>query len=300
MEITLGPVLYDWPKDRLKGFYKEAAGWDVDTVYIGEVVCTKRKGLSAKELGEIAEDLTKAGKKVYLSTPAVVATEDELELVKGLAALGLPVEANDASALAVAEAGGLKIAAGPHITTYNASGMEFLKSVGVDRVTFPVELPKESVAFNTENTDLTTEVFAHGKVPLAFSWRCYTARSFGHTKENCHYECRQFPEGMEIKDLDKNPLFTINGTSILSADTYSLVDRVEELREMGLDALRISPHPEHTGEVIELFRKRIDGLVTPGDGVKAVKELTAGKICNGWFIGAAGKEFLMENEALVV
>ncbi len=300
MEITLGPVLYDWPKDRLKGFYEEAAGWAVDTVYIGEVVCTKRKGLSVEEAGEIAARLVSAGKKVYLSTPAVVSTEEELELVRGLASLGLPVEANDASALAVAEVEGLKIAAGPHITTYNASGMEFLKSVGVERVTFPVELPKESVAYNTEHAGLTTEVFAHGRVPLAFSWRCYTARSFGHSKENCHYECRQFPEGMEIKDLDKNPLFTINGTSILSADTYSLVDRVEELRAMGLNALRVSPHPEHTGAIIELFKRRIDGLVTPGEGVKAIKELTAGKLCNGWFDGAAGKEFLMENEALVI
>ena len=233
MEITLGPVLYDWSKDRLIEFYKEAVALDVDTVYIGEVVCIKRRGLSPEEIGEIAGRLAKAGKKVYLSTPAVVSTEEELKLVRRLSESGLPMEANDASGLAVAEGKGLPVAAGPHITTYNRSDMEFLKGVGVERVIFPVELSREAIAYNTKNTDLTTEVFAHGKVPLAFSWRCYTARSFGHTKENCKYECRRFPEGMEIKDLDKNPLFTINGTSILSADTYTLIDRVEELTRDG-------------------------------------------------------------------
>ena len=34
MELTLGPVLFEWKKQDLLAFYEEAAEWPVDTVYV--------------------------------------------------------------------------------------------------------------------------------------------------------------------------------------------------------------------------------------------------------------------------
>jgi collagenase-like PrtC family protease len=298
LEITLGPVLFDWSRNTLLDFYKEAAEMDVDTVHIGEVVCSKRAGLSIEDIDKTAKMLTDAGKKVYLSTLTIVANEPELEHIRKLAALPYQVEANDMSAIAISK--GKDIAAGPHILAYNPGDVEVLKSAGVTRVSFPVELPLEAVAHNIKETGIMGEVFAHGKVPLAFSWRCYSARAYGHTRENCEHECRQDPEGIVIRNLDKEELFTINGTSILSADTYTMVDKIEELRSAGVGSLRISPDPEDTARVVEIFRARVDGKLSPEEGLAKIKELVPGGLCNGWYSGKAGREFMIETENILI
>ena len=235
MEITLGPVLYDWPRDRLFSFYEEVLEMEVDTVYLGEVVCAKRVGLSVADIGSLAARLEEAGKKVFLSTPAVVSNEEELDYIRALTALGFDIEANDVSAIAIA--GKRARAAGPHITTYNAEDVNYLKRLGMERVIFPVELSRGSVAHNIKETGVYGEVFAHGRVPLAFSWRCYTSRLHGRSKDECAHDCLKYPEGLLLRNLDEKPVFTINGTSILSADVYTLVGFVEDLSGIGVKAL---------------------------------------------------------------
>ena len=42
MQIALGPILYFWPKAKVKAFYRQVAESDVDRVYLGETVCSKR------------------------------------------------------------------------------------------------------------------------------------------------------------------------------------------------------------------------------------------------------------------
>ena len=39
MKLALGPLLYYWPREAVLAFYREAAGWPVDCVYLGETVC---------------------------------------------------------------------------------------------------------------------------------------------------------------------------------------------------------------------------------------------------------------------
>ena len=42
-ELTLGPILFHWPADKKRDFYFQIADESpVDTVYIGEVICSKR------------------------------------------------------------------------------------------------------------------------------------------------------------------------------------------------------------------------------------------------------------------
>ena len=255
MELTLGPVLFDWKRKDLLKFYEDAARMAVDTVYLGEAVCSRRRGLTLTDIKEIADMLKENGKKVYLSTLAIVSTEEELSYIRELCALGFAIEANDISAVSIALEKGLQCAAGPHITTYNTDDIAFLKRVGVTRATFPVELPDAAIEYNAQKSDIFTEVFAHGKVPLAFSWRCYTSRAFGLTSSNCEFDCRKYPDGMEINSLDDEPIFTINGKSILSNNTYTLIDSVDELKSMKVGALRISPQFENTGEITMIFNE---------------------------------------------
>lgn len=292
MEITLGPVLFEWRQDEIMRFYEEAAKMDVDRVYVGEVVCTRKIGLRFNDIEAIIKTLQDAGKKVTLSSLAVISNEDELEFTRKLLSYGCSVEANDMAVFNMADPGESEIFAGPHITSYNVPTIEFLKSVGVKRVAFPVELPKESIEYNIKRTGIFGEVFAHGKMPLAFSWRCYTSRAFGLTKTGCRHDCMKFADGMELKTVEGEPLFCINGTSILSASTCSLVELVEDLKTIGVQAIRISPQYKNTARIAEVFRARLNGTLGPAEGLKELKAITEGSFSNGWYHGGAGKDYL--------
>ncbi|MEK6790764.1 MAG: U32 family peptidase [Deltaproteobacteria bacterium] len=292
MELTLGPVLFEWKKDALLSFYAEAASMPVDRVYIGEAVCVKKRGLGFDELRSVVSQLEKAGKKVVLSSLAVISNEEELEFTRRLIALHPSIEANDMSIMNMADAKKIEVFAGPHITTYNGPSIEFLKDAGVRHVTFPVEMSRESMSYCVRETGISSEVFAHGKAPLAFSWRCYTSRAHGLDKTSCKHHCAMYPDGMELKTLEGKPIFTIAGTSILSADVYTLIDFVEDLREIGVAALRISPQYKNTAAVVQTFRKRLDGDISAEEAVQTLREASTGGFCNGWYAGKAGSALI--------
>ena len=67
LKLTLGPLLYFWPRDNVLSFYKEVASWPVDTVYLGETVCSRRRELRLRDWLTIGEALQAAGKEVVLS-----------------------------------------------------------------------------------------------------------------------------------------------------------------------------------------------------------------------------------------
>lgn len=292
MELTLGPVLFDWPKDEFFRFYEQAAAMDVDRVYIGEVVCSRKLGFAQSDLRAIISLLEGAGKKVTLSSLAVISNEDELEFTRRLLDYGCSIEANDMAVFNMADPKSREVFAGPHITAYNAPTIEFLKSIGVNRVTFPVEMSKGSFEYCLRQTGVFGEVFAHGKVPLAFSWRCYTSRAFGLSKTNCKHDCLRYPDGMDLKTVDGKDIFSVNGTSVLSADTYTLIEFVDSLREAGAGALRISPQHSGTGRVVEVFRARMNGTMDSSEALAELKAVTAGGFSNGWYLGGAGKDYI--------
>ena len=290
MELTLGPVLFEWKKEELIDFYEEVSRMPVDLVYLGEVVCSKKKGLKPKEVEEVARLLEGCGKRVAISTLALVSNEEELKLVRELAELPFPIEANDMSALGIVDASKKDVFAGPHIEVYNRQTVEFLKKIGIKRITFPVELPRDSIKYNIENTGIAAEVFSHGNLPLAFSWRCYTSRAYGLKKHNCRRHCSMWPEGMELKTLKGERLFTINGTSILSARPATLIESIRDLEEIGVRALRISPGRKHTKDTVNIFRETIDGKVSPKEALSELRSIHGDEFVNGWYPGTAGKD----------
>lgn len=298
MKLAIGPILFDWKKEEILRFYDEVADMPVDRVYLGEVVCAKKKGLNVEDLEKIGKKLEKAGKEVVVSSLAVVSNEDELKLVRDMASLPFPVEANDMGVFNIVKSqesevrSQKKIIAGLHITTYNVPSIQFLQGLGVERVVFPVELARDSVAHCIQHTSIDAEVFGHGKAPLAFSWRCYTSRSYGLNKSNCRHHCKEHPDGMLLKTIDGEPTFTINGTSVLSARTYTLVEAIEDLQAIGVSALRISPQYQHTKKIADVFKKRLNGIIGLDEGLAMLKETSPQGFCNGWYFGKAGKEYV--------
>ena len=58
MKLSLGPILYYWPKTQVYDFYEKVLDWDVDIVYLGETACAKRRELSTKDWIALAKKVS--------------------------------------------------------------------------------------------------------------------------------------------------------------------------------------------------------------------------------------------------
>jgi collagenase-like PrtC family protease len=129
-----------------------------------------------------------------------------------------------------------------------------------------------------------TEVFASGKIPLAYSARCYTARAYNLPKDNCQLKCIEHPGGMLMENQQDMQLFVLNGIQTMSAYEYNLIHELETMRSIGVDVVRISPEPEGFADRVEAMRRAIDGQTGPG------QSLLASDQCDGYWFGRPGME----------
>jgi len=290
MKLSLGPILYFWPREQVFDFYRQAAGWPVDTVYLGEVVCSKRNALKLDDWLQVAEELTAAGKEVVLSTLALVEAESELKRMRRIAENGrFMVEANDMAAVN-AVSNKVPFVAGPHLNAYNHETLTLMHDLGAKRWVMPVELSQESLQkIMTGLPDgMETEVFGFGRVPLAFSARCFIARAEGLPKDNCQLRCMDYSDGMLLKSQDEKSFLAMNGIQTQSATTASLHNEVKQLRDMGVDVLRLSPQSQGMDKVVALFAEALDGAGVDSARDELLATLAMGELSNGYWHGKAG------------
>lgn len=295
MRISLGPLLYFWPRDAVLAFYEQVARLPVDTVYLGETVCSKRRALRLEDWMELAARLADAGKEVVLSSLALVESESELAALRRIVANGrYRVEANDTAMVGIASQAGLPFVAGPHLNTYNPATLEWLGRLGARRWVMPVELSRDTLAQMqlARPADMETEVFAFGRLPLAFSARCFTARTRGRAKDDCGLCCGDDPEGRLVRTREGQPFLTINGIQTQSASLANLLAEVPQMHTLGVDIIRISPHsPELTVRAIRAFRAALDAA--PDEAVADALQAAQpdGDWCNGYWYGRPGMEW---------
>lgn len=297
LQLSLGPLLFFWPKAQVLKFYEEVATLPLDAIYLGEVVCARRYEIRVEDWIDLAKDLAQTGKEIVLSSQVLLESEIDLRRLRKLVEQGtFKLEANDLGAVKLAREHGLPFVAGQTLNIYNEETLQLFQSLGAVRWVPPVEVSAKKLATIIENRpEIDCEVYGWGLMPLAYSARCFTARHYNLRKDLCEFKCQEHPDALVLNTREGQPFLTINGTQTMSSGCQALLSHQQELSGMGVKMLRLSPQLQHMAEIVRLHYDQLHGKLTPKQATEQLQGLAQGALVDGYWRGAAGVAALGES-----
>jgi collagenase-like PrtC family protease len=251
-------------------FYREAAQWPLDLIYLGETVCSKRRELRTRDWIALAKELAGSGKQIVLSSLALLEAESELGALRRLAENGqFLIEANDMSAVQLCRERGVAFVGGPTLNVYNPRALQLLREDGLCRLVLGVEQGRELVLALRDGMQAAgagmpeLEIIAWGRLPLAYSARCFTARAIDIAKDDCGFRCIEYPDGLPLATREGQPFLTINGIQVQGSEVSDLGPELPQLRDAGIDILRLYPQAEGMAEIVRHFELAARSPIPP-------------------------------------
>jgi len=130
------------------------------------------------------------------------------------------------------------------MSTLNHLSARFWKDNGVSRIVLARETTIDEMKRIKDNTDIEIEAFVHGALCISYSGRCLLSRFLSGRDANsglCSHPCRwkfhlveEKREGHLLEFIEHS-----KGTEILSSKDLCLINRIADLINAGVDALKI-------------------------------------------------------------
>ncbi len=143
--------------------------------------------------------------------------------------------------------------ASTQMAIHSVNGVKMAEEMGFSRVVLARELSKKEIANIRSHTDLELEVFVHGAHCMSVSGQCYLSAVIGGKSGNrgqCAQPCR-----LPFSTGGKNEY-------ALSLKDLSLFPRIEELKALGVQSLKIegrAKRPEYVAAAVTACRQALNG-----------------------------------------
>ena len=292
MKLSLAPIQFFWQKETLLEFYVQMLDSPLDTIYLGETVCSRRQKMRFDDWFGLAQDLADSGKEIILSSQVLLESESDLKRLRKITGqTQFKIEANDMGAVKLAREHGIPIVAGASLNIYNEATLQVFRELGAYRWVAPAELARDKVAaIALSEPAIETELFAWGKIPLAYSSRCFTARHYILNKDSCEFRCLDHEHGLTMNTREHKPFLTINGIQTMSYGSQMLLPHHQEIADAGVGVLRLSPQLIEMPRIIELHRAVLDGATDADTACAELQEYATGTPVDGYWRGQPGIE----------
>ena len=162
----------------------------------------------------------------------------------------------------------------------NSESVKFYRDLGFSRIILGRECSlKEIEQIRRSVPDVQLETFVHGAMCLAYSGRCFLSRWMIDRSANdgsCAHSCRwdfrplEGPANREMVMEEEQrpgeyyPIYEGDGfTSILSSKDICMIDYLRDLKNAGIDSLKVEGRMKsiyYTAIVTRAYRKMIDSL----------------------------------------
>ncbi|MBR3816159.1 MAG: U32 family peptidase [Clostridia bacterium] len=237
-----------------------------DAVYLGTKhfnARAKADNFTDEELGEAVDYCHSHGVKVNITMNTLISDSelpDALKVIEHVCksrADVLILQDLGLASLVKKAAPDIERHASTQMSVQTLSGVKLLEELGYNRVVLPREMTRDEIAAITEGCNAETEIFVHGAHCMSVSGQCYMSAMFGSRSGNrgmCAQPCRL-------------PFSAPGGTGYdLSLKDLSLIDKMKEIRELGVDSLKIEgrlKRPEYVGAAVSCVRGARDGDENP-------------------------------------
>ena len=160
----------------------------------------------------------------------------------------------------------------------NAYGAQYAQSLGITRIVAARETLPQDIREIKNTCSVEVEVFCQGALCVSYSGNCYYSSLVSGCSGNrgrCLQLCRK--------------KYTVGKQEgyFLSAKDICLLDKVAELKKIGVDALKIEGRmrtPEYVAETVSVYRGAIDGKTVPHAMDRLKKVFNRGDYCSAYFV----------------
>lgn len=237
-----------------------------DAVYLGYTELNARRNagnFDREALAQAVRYCHARGVKVFLTLNTLTG-DDEMGKAAEIIALacslsvdGLIIQDLGVAALARRMAAGMFLSASTQLSIHTPAGLRFLVQAGFSRAVLARELSFEEIKALARTSPIELEVFVHGALCMCVSGQCYLSGLLGSRSGNrglCAQPCRL-------------PFAAPGGTGFdLSLKDLSVIERLPELRELGIASFKIEgrmKRPEYVAAAVSACKGALEGKSQP-------------------------------------
>ncbi|OGJ15450.1 hypothetical protein A3K73_04225 [Candidatus Pacearchaeota archaeon RBG_13_36_9] len=256
---------------------KAAVASGADAVYLGMQNFTARayaKNFNEEYLKKAAEICKANNVKIYLTMNTLVKNSEIKDFFKQLDfAYLMGIDAviiQEPSFLRIIKENypGLKVHMSTQTGVLNSIHANLFKEA--DRVNIARELSKEQIRVIRKNFAKEIEIFVHGALCVCISGSCLFSSFIGGRSGNrgrCAQPCRKLYDVRNAPSISEHPKIPektqefFDGIYYLSTKELSLIDKINEIKKLGINSLKIEGRmrtPYYVATTALIYRKALD------------------------------------------